>query len=720
MPLKIRTSVNVYHQLHQYQIFGKTLRSSQITCNFFERKNVSYFTIQMLIKELNDLYSTTPFNCFSALDCLKCLKSFINDSSLDKIDLGRPSKNDIIPEIFNQLDGVKILVRILFECLALYTKTVALNFKNEKYKGYPYHTTILYGLQILQPIVHHETSVAHFLGTHDEFIIFLFTVLEQKSTFDEASALLEELLAINRKVIDLSKIENLSKLIVNVNEGSFPSFCCILSSLIADLSYERNTLLQQDKEDNERSHEKMLCENNQEILLANKQFIPRMVRMCSKPFFRNYRVNNETVTLSVQDLNEVMHKVEFLYVLSLLLCGKNKTEIQQKLSHLQFVPALSNLFDTLDWNSECELFLRLNHMGSEDCDCTPEVTLKIQLLRFIHSFCDHNENRYHLLSVQEALEIKKICEKEGYPLPDPIHPSNSKYMCIGSEGLLTKIVNVLKRCPPNNLLRFWLSRAIEGFLRGGVTPIDQRFLIDKDLIKHLVHNLINENLQSKEIIQSSFDLLGELMKFNACGYIKFNECIESSKQIDCFLSMMTANIVDSNMFLRSTVLSYEHFLNTGLYDVQKCLLSNLIQKWENKVYLIYKLITSISIDNLTQENVSCLNTTLVFLMFSYNHGVLSQYLEAFVMEEQAQKQPGLILSNLWELLIFWQRHYLKKTKDCFLLEQSSSISFKKWKSFVDMLLSNDSSTKNCLIYHLTPKQRSIVRLKRLDRMFRDI
>ena len=33
------------------------------------------------------------------------------------------------------------------------------------------------------------------------------------------------------------------------------------------------------------------------------------------------------------------------------------------------------------------------------------------------------------------------------------------------------------------MYRFWLSRAIEGFLRGAVTPLDQRFLIDRDLIK---------------------------------------------------------------------------------------------------------------------------------------------------------------------------------------------------------------------------------------------
>ena len=33
-------------------------------------------------------------------------------------------------------------------------------------------------------------------------------------------------------------------------------------------------------------------------------------------------------------------------------------------------------------------------------------------------------------------------------------------------------------------------------------------------------------------------------------------------------------------------------------------------------------------------------------MFAYNHGQLDKYLQAFVTEEDAQKHPGLILSNL--------------------------------------------------------------------------
>ena len=50
--------------------------------------------------------------------------------------------------------------------------------------------------------------------------------------------------------------------------------------------------------------------------------------------------------------------------------------------------------------------------------------------------------------------------------------------------------------------------------------------------------------------------------------------------------------------------------------------------------------------NAPQENVSCLNTALVFLMFALDKGYLPLYLKAFRSEEAALKKPGFILHNL--------------------------------------------------------------------------
>ena len=48
--------------------------------------------------------------------------------------------------------------------------------------------------------------------------------------------------------------------------------------------------------------------------------------------------------------------------------------------------------------------------------------------------------------------------------------------------------------------------------------------------QHLVDHITSEELKPKEILQSSFDLLGELMKFNQFAFIRFDQAI-STKQV---------------------------------------------------------------------------------------------------------------------------------------------------------------------------------------------
>ena len=153
------------------------------------------------------------------------------------------------------------------------------------------------------------------------------------------------------------------------------------------------------------------------------------------------------------------------------------------------------------------------------------------------------------------------------------------------------------------------------------------------------------------------------------------------------------------------------------------------------------MINTINIHNLSQENVSCLNTTLVLLMLANRRNQLPQFLHAIKaksiellvsnaeqMHQSAvlgnnssdtprtsssltgppvtvinlnpnQFQPSStpptpvdLLTNFRDLLIFWQSHYLQKDKDCIGLEQNSRIEFQYWKYTVALLL--DSNQKN--------------------------
>ncbi len=71
---------------------------------------------------------------------------------------------------------------------------------------------------------------------------------------------------------------------------------------------------------------------------------------------------------------------------------------------------------------------------------------------------------------------------------------------------------------------------------------------------------------------------------------------------------------------------------------------------------------------LSQENVSCLNTSLVILMLARRRDKLPFYLNALREKEYSEKYPGCLLNNFHNLLRFWQHHYLNKDKDSTCLE----------------------------------------------------
>ena len=73
-------------------------------------------------------------------------------------------------------------------------------------------------------------------------------------------------------------------------------------------------------------------------------------------------------------------------------------------------------------------------------------------------------------------------------------------------------------------------------------------------------------------------------------------------------------------------------------------LSSMVSNCRQRVYLLHKLIMSVTVETLTQENVSCLNTSLVFLMFALDKGFLPVYLKAF-------RSEAFILDNLRYLLL---------------------------------------------------------------------
>ena len=79
--------------------------------------------------------------------------------------------------------------------------------------------------------------------------------------------------------------------------------------------------------------------------------------------------------------------------------------------------------------------------------------------------------------------------------------------------------------------------------------------------QHIASNIVDHDIRPKEILQSSFDLLGEMIKFNLDAFRAFDKVLNTKPKFEKFVATVNKNLVDSNMFIRSLILSLEHFSN---------------------------------------------------------------------------------------------------------------------------------------------------------------
>ncbi len=196
----------------------------------------------------------------------------------------------------------------------------------------------------------------------------------------------------------------------------------------------------------------------------------------------------------------------------------------------------------------------------------------------------------------------------------------------------------------------------------------------------------------RDNIQSSFDLLAELAKFNYPA-VRFLDSVLVGRGREAplgkaFLDVVGQNLVDSNMFIRAMVVSSakDDGGGGGLDGgKKKSELFRFFGDFDIQVFYTTKLLSLVSVDNLTQENVSCLNTSLasindvpavtwppvllpsipththkkkngivtvrmqIILMLCRRRGKLGSALAA--MEARAEGRDAM--KNLRRLLLFW-------------------------------------------------------------------
>uniref|UniRef100_A0A665VRM1 Transient receptor potential cation channel, subfamily C, member 4 associated protein a n=1 Tax=Echeneis naucrates TaxID=173247 RepID=A0A665VRM1_ECHNA len=564
-------------------------------------------------------------------------------------------------------------------------------------------------------------GVTKSLAARDDFVLFLFTLMTNKKTFLQTATLIEDILGVKKEMIHLEGIPNLSGLVQSFDQQQLANFCRILSVTISEPDVgndDKHTLLAKNAQQ-KRNASPSRAEVNQVTLLNIPGFIERLCKLATRKvseatganflqeledwytWLDNALVLDALMQMATEDaeqsstessdesslatsplrhrlpqsmkiVHEIMYKVEVLYVLCVLLMGRQRNQVLNSTTPLYLIQ-----YELLTLHSIWKL-----EGGSKTK--TQNCSLSFR-------------NKYLLLNSQELNELSAISMKANIPEVEALVNTDRSLVCDGKKGLLTRLLAVMKREPPDSSFRFWQARAVESFLRGATSYADQMFLLKRGLLEHILFCIIDSGCTSRDVLQSYFDLLGELMKFNIDAFKRFNKYVNTPEKFQTFLTQINSSLVDSNMLVRCIVLSLDRF-ESQTEDVKvvevlsECCLLSYMARVENRLSFLFRLINIINVQTLTQENVSCLNTSLVILMLARRKAKLPFYLNALREKEYAEKYPGCLLNNFHNLLRFWQRHYLNKDKDSTCLENSSCIPFSYWKETVSVLLGSDRTS----------------------------
>ena len=111
--------------------------------------------------------------------------------------------------------------------------------------------------------------------------------------------------------------------------------------------------------------------------------------------------------------------------------------------------------------------------------------------------------------------------------------------------------------PADSINRFWLASCIEAYLRGNNTNNIQLYIAQTGILYTIISEIKGQTGLGRCInMQSSFDLLGEIIKCNIYTITMLEYYLgQNYDQFNSFMKIIMKNLVDSNVFIRSLYLT---------------------------------------------------------------------------------------------------------------------------------------------------------------------
>ena len=474
--------------------------------------------------------------------------------------------------------------------------------------------------------------------------------------------------------------------------------------------------------------------------------------------------------LDYDQMSIVQHLVEVLFVIAILLGGRRKLDAQDRLASYGIADTLSKLFDVMDWSPSHRQGQGPHGPG---CQCNSKTAPKIQFLRLVHNFscrdmtdvqhrsgCFTPEEQVHLARISNILSrhwyFNSLLSSSSV-LPNPITTEQAleeissindteyqRIACLVLEqdfktpktsdssedqpqsshilisGLMNKIIAVLGQANGDSPIKFWLATCVESFIRGPLNFGIQIYVAlsnNGTFLTKLVDEIIAGSGAGSGGLQTNFDLLGELIKLNPIVLTLLDQTLGCGDTVrfDAFMQVVRMHLVDSNVLLRSMMLTIEHeeesliFLNKNLNGSQgtqgtkgtssthTCSRTRFHRYLEtSKSILLSDMCTTVNPLDVTQENLCCLNSSLVLLIFAHRKNQLISCLNELQTLEQNGGRSG-IRFHFRQLLWFWKEYYYNRASDRQSLENSSRIEFSEFSALVSVLTSDTTFEKGSLL-----------------------
>jgi hypothetical protein len=150
----------------------------------------------------------------------------------------------------------------------------------------------------------------------------------------------------------------------------------------------------------------------------------------------------------------------------------------------------------------------------------------------------------------------------------------------------------------------------------------------------LLYDIIYSKSDQTQILQLSFDILGELIKFNKASFLLLNNYFVDNNEFGSFTQKVldSKSLIDSNVFMRSVIISMNYFdeedaklnLEEDKYFSMNCKFCLFVKN--NILNVFNSLIKVVKPNDINQTNISCINTALLILILKFNKQKLAEFL----------------------------------------------------------------------------------------------